>query len=66
MENDPAGRFVTDACATVAVAYNRAAGVYVGDDKLQELGTAAIHLLTMATSYTRSQAAASGLDANMR
>ena len=32
---------MTDACATVAVAYNRAAGVYVGDEKLQELGTAA-------------------------
>jgi hypothetical protein len=51
-EHDPVGNFVTDACATVAVAYHRAAGVYVGDDKLQELGTAAVHLLTMATSYT--------------
>jgi hypothetical protein len=46
-----ATNFETDACATVAVAYHRAAGVYVGDDKLQELGTAAVHLLTMATSY---------------
>jgi hypothetical protein len=51
-ENDAVGNFVTDACATVAVAYNRAAGVYVGNDELQELGTAAVHLLTMATSYT--------------
>ena len=46
-----ATNFETDACATVAVAYHRAAGVYVGDYKLQELGTAAVHLLTMATSY---------------
>jgi hypothetical protein len=50
-KNDAVGNFVTDACATVAVAYNRAAGVYVGDDELQDLGTAAVHLLTMATSY---------------
>jgi hypothetical protein len=51
-ENDPVGNFVTDACATVAIAYSRAAGAYVDDDKLRELGTAAVHLLTMATSYT--------------
>ena len=44
--------FVTDACATVAVAYQRAAGVYKADADMQELGTAAVHLLTMATSYT--------------
>ena len=56
-EEDLVGNFVTDACATVAVAYNRAAGVYVGDEKLQELGTAAVHLLTMATSYTRAHEA---------
>jgi hypothetical protein len=43
--------FVTDACATVAVAYHRAAAVYVEDEEMQELGTAAVHLLTMATSY---------------
>ncbi len=43
--------FVTDASATVAIAYRRAAGVYVADEKMQELGTAAVHLLTMATSY---------------
>lgn len=44
--------FITDASATVAVAYRRAAGVYASDEKMQELGTAAVHLLTMATSYT--------------
>jgi hypothetical protein len=53
-ESDSVANFVTDACATVAVAYNRAAGVYVGDEELQELGTAAVHLLTMATSYMTS------------
>jgi hypothetical protein len=47
--------FVTDACATVAVAYHRAAAVYVDDKEMQELGTAAVHLLTMATSYTNAQ-----------
>ena len=47
--------FVTDAYATVAVAYHRAAGVYVSDKEMQELGTAAVHLLTMATSYTMAQ-----------
>lgn len=51
-EDDRIGNFVTDACATVAVAYHRAAGVYVGDEEMQKLGTAAVHLLTMATSYT--------------
>ena len=53
-EGDRIGNFVTDACATVAVAYHRAAGIYVDDEKMQELGTAAVHLLTMATSYTNA------------
>jgi hypothetical protein len=43
--------FVTDAYATVGIAYHRAAGVYTMDKEMQELGTAAVHLLTMATSY---------------
>jgi hypothetical protein len=43
--------FVTDAHATVGFAYHRAAGVYVLDKDMQELGTAAVHLLTIATSY---------------
>ena len=47
--------FFTDACATVAVAYHRAAGVYAADEKMKVLGTAAVHLLTMATSYTNAQ-----------
>ena len=53
--NDNVADFFTDACATVAVAYHRAAGVYVADEKMKELGTAAVHLLTMATSYMLEQ-----------
>jgi hypothetical protein len=44
--------FVIDAYATVGVAYHRAAGLYSLDSTMQKLGTAAVHLLTMATSYT--------------
>ena len=53
-EDDRVGNFVTDAYAAVAVAYHRAAGVYVADEEMTELGTAAVHLLTMATSYTNA------------
>ena len=53
-KDDP-NAFVTDAYATVAVAYRRAAGTYVRNKNMQELGTAAVHLLTMATSYTAGQ-----------
>ena len=53
--DDKVADFVTDACATVAVAYHRAAGVYVADEKMEKLGTAAVHLLTMATSYIRQR-----------
>jgi predicted TIM-barrel fold metal-dependent hydrolase len=54
-EGNRVSDFVTDACATVAVAYHRAAAVYVEDEEMQELGTAAVHLLTMATSYMITQ-----------
>jgi hypothetical protein len=53
-EDDPLADFMTNACATVAVAYRRAAGAYTMDKEMQELGTAAVHLLTMATSYVRA------------
>lgn len=46
---------ITDAYATVAVAYRRAAAVYTVDEEMQQLGTAAVHLLTMATSYMAAQ-----------
>ena len=42
---------ITDAYATVAVAYRRAAGLYTIDLPMQQLGTAAVHLLTIANSY---------------
>jgi hypothetical protein len=48
--DDKVDDFVTEACATVAMAYHHAAGVYVGDEKMKKLGTAAVHLLTMATN----------------
>ena len=48
---------ITDAYATVAVAYRRASAVYLGDEEMQQLGTAAVHLLTMATSYMAAQSA---------
>ena len=54
-KDDRFSDFVTDACATVGIAYHRAAGVYTVDKEMQELGTAAVHLLTMATSYMRAQ-----------
>jgi hypothetical protein len=47
---DSQQRFITDAFATTAIAYRRAAGTYVDNEKMQQLGTAAVHLLTMATS----------------
>jgi hypothetical protein len=47
--------FMIDASATVAVAYRRASRVYTVDKDMQELGTAAVHLLTMATSYMNGQ-----------
>jgi hypothetical protein len=53
-KGDRKADFVTDAYATVGIAYHRAAGVYTMDTEMQELGTAAVHLLTMATSYTNA------------
>ena len=52
---DRQAEFVTDAFATVGIAYHRAAGVYSLDKTMEKLGTAAVHLLTMATSYMRAQ-----------
>ena len=45
---------ITDAYATVAVAYRRAAGLYAIDEEMQKLGTAAVHLLTIATSHMKA------------
>jgi hypothetical protein len=54
-QDDRIFAFTTDAYATVAVAYDRAAGVYVEDSEMLQLGTAAVHLLTIATSYMMAQ-----------
>ena len=54
-DNDPLAALITDAYATVAVAYRRASTVYLGDEEMQRLGTAAVHLLTIATSYMAAQ-----------
>jgi len=50
-DNDQLAAFITDAYATVAVAYRRASTAYMAEEDLQQLGTAAVHLLTIATSY---------------
>src|SRR4029077_9226940 len=42
---------ITDAYATIAIAHRRAAMAYATDPEMQRLGTAAVHLITMATSY---------------
>ena len=54
-KDDRLADFLTDAYATVGIAYHCAAGVYTMDKEMQELGTAAVHLLTMATSYTNAE-----------
>lgn len=56
-DNDQLATLITDAYATVAVAYRRASTVYRVDEEMQQLGTAAVHLLTMATSYMAAQSA---------
>jgi hypothetical protein len=48
--------FVTDACATIAIAFHRSAGVYSSEPAMQKLGTAAVHLLTIATSFQSGRA----------
>jgi hypothetical protein len=53
--DDRAYAFMTDACATVAVAFRRAAGIYVDSKPMQRLGTAAVHLLTMAISHNMAK-----------
>ena len=55
-DKDQVGSMITDAYATVAIAYRRASAAYAGDEEMQQLGTAAVHLLTMATSRMTAQA----------
>ena len=55
-DNDQVAALITDAYATVAIAYRRASTAYTRDEEMQRLGTAAVHLLTIATSYMAAQA----------
>ena len=50
-DSDQVASLITDAYATVAVAYRRASTAYTIDEDMQKLGTAAVHLVTMANSY---------------
>jgi hypothetical protein len=54
-DNDQLAELITDAYATVAIAYRRASTAYTVDEGMQQLGTAAVHLLTIATSYMAAQ-----------
>lgn len=54
---------ITDAYATVAIAYRRAAAAYVLDEEMQQIGTAAVHLLTIATSHMAHRSSESRLAA---
>ena len=54
-DNDQVAALITDAYATVAVAYRRASAAYATDEEMQKLRTAAVHLLTMAISYMAAQ-----------
>ena len=54
-ENSQLFGSITDAYATVAIAYRRSAAVYVLDEEMQQIGTAAVHLVTIANSYMAAQ-----------
>jgi hypothetical protein len=54
-DKDQLAALITDAYATVAVAYRRASTAYTVDEEMQQLGTAAVHLLTIATSFMAAQ-----------
>jgi hypothetical protein len=53
--SDQLATSITDAYATVAMAYRRAAAIYVLDEEMQQIGTAAVHLVTIANSYKAAQ-----------
>ena len=52
LDGDDVQSLITDAYAVVAIAHRRAAAAYTLDKEMLNLGTAAVHLVTMATSYT--------------
>ena len=53
-ENDQFAELITDAQATVAIAYRRASIALYG---MQQLGTAAVRLLTIAKSHVAAKLA---------
>jgi hypothetical protein len=55
-DNDQLAALITDAYATVAIANRRASAAYTIDTEMQQLGTAAVHLVTIATSYMAARA----------
>jgi hypothetical protein len=54
-EHDHSAVLITDAYATVALAYRRAAAAYRTDKHMEQLGTAAVHLVTIATSFMNAE-----------
>ncbi|WP_409190326.1 hypothetical protein [Bradyrhizobium sp. RDM4] len=54
-EHDQAAVMITDAYATVAIAYRRAAAAYTADKEMEQLGTAAVHLVTIANSFMNAE-----------
>ena len=56
-DKDQVAGLITDAYATVAIAYRRASAAYATDEEMQQLGTAAVHLVTIATSHMAAQSA---------
>jgi hypothetical protein len=51
LDGDEVQSMITDGYAVLAVAHRRAAGGYVSDNQMMNLGLAAVHLVTMSTSY---------------
>lgn len=50
-DKDQVAALITDAYATVAIANRRASAAYGIDNEMEQLGTAAVHLVTIATSF---------------
>lgn len=50
-DEDQIAALITDAYATVAIANRRASAAYGIDNEMEQLGTAAVHLVTIATSF---------------
>ncbi|WP_409190861.1 hypothetical protein [Bradyrhizobium sp. RDM4] len=53
--HDHSAVLITDAYPTVAIAYRRAAAAYTADKEMEQLGTAAVHLVTVANSFMNAE-----------